>query len=113
MLRQIEEALSSSKWYRRVWAARKLAGFPQEESPPLLRRALHDSEDTGVTQAAMETLLVIGTPDAEAMLLDALVNGEEETAEHLHRFLESEGSEGSDLAFAILDAYDGLENESV
>jgi HEAT repeat protein len=102
-LPEVEEALRAPEWKRRAWAATHLAAFAPDTALPMLRRALHDQEDTAVTQAAMETLLVMGTPDAQALLLDALINGDEETADHLYFFLRRSDSE---VARQVVEAYD-------
>ena len=73
----------------------------------MLRRALHDQGDTAVTLAATETLLGMERPEAEAMLLDALINGDEDTADHLYTFL----CDGSEAANSVLRAYHELEDE--
>ena len=106
-LRQVEEALCAPEWHRREWAARQLARFAPEVALPMLRRALHDEHDTAVTLAAMETLLSMERPEAEAMLL-ALINGDEDTADHLYTFLLVDGS---DTANSVLRAYDELEHD--
>jgi hypothetical protein len=105
-LRQVEEALGSPEWERREWATRQLGLFSPEVALPMLRRALHDPRDTGVTLAAMETLLTLERPEAKAMLVDALINGDEDTADHLYTFLLVDGS---DAANSVLRAYDELE----
>jgi hypothetical protein len=47
-------------------------------------------------------------PEAEAMLLDALINGEEDMADHLHYFLLGDSSEAAN---SVLRAYHELEDE--
>jgi hypothetical protein len=68
-----------------------------------LIRALHDPDDTAVTQAAMEALLEIGSDRAVSMLVDALASDDDETADHLYMFLS--GSD-SPVAFEVLSRYD-------
>jgi len=106
-LPEVEEGLRAPEWERRVWAATHLAAFAPDTALPMLRRALHDQEDTAVTQAAMETLLVMGTPEAQALLLDALINGDEDTADHLYSFLLGSDSK---IAREVVQAYDDLED---
>ena len=106
-LQQVEEALCAPEWDRREWAARHLALFDPEIALPMLRRALHDQGDTAVTLAAMETLLTVERPEAKAMLVDALVNGDEDTADHLYTFLVADRS---DAASSVLRTYHELED---
>ena len=95
--------LVNGDWRDRAEAATGLATHPADSRViPALRAALADPEDTAVTEAAMKALLVIGTQEASEALLDSLRNDDDETADHLDFFLGQAGSDGSTLAWEVL-----------
>jgi HEAT repeat protein len=101
-------ALDSPDWAIRADAARGLAQFRNAQAFTGLIRALHDPDDTAVTQAAMEALLEIGSDRAVNMLVEALASDDEETADHLHLFL---SASDSPVAFEVLRRYDERETQ--
>lgn len=90
----------------RIEAAESLASHASNEPRvvPALRAALSDPEDTAVTEAAMNALLLIGTTEATEALLETLLHGDEETVGHLALFLDWAGQRGA-LADDLLRRY--------
>lgn len=90
----------------RIEAAESLASYAKDEPGVVsaLKVALSDPEDTAVTEAAMNALLMIGTTEAAEALLETLLHGDEETVDHLVFFLYREGKGGA-LADDLLRRY--------
>lgn len=89
-LEKLLAQLAGSDFRGRIEAAEALASVraDDERIVPALKKALSDPENTAVTEAAMDALLAIGTPEAAGALLETLLEGDEETVDHLGYFLD-------------------------
>jgi len=85
---ELLQQLASADVPGRIEAAEGLAAHAGDTRViPALRAALHDSEDTVVTEAVVSTLLGFGSTEAADALMDSMLNDDDETAEHVSLLL--------------------------
>lgn len=71
-LRSLLALAQSETWTERVRAVTRLGDRAEPEAQAAVARALYDSEDTAVTEAAVESLVRRGGDADRKALLDAL-----------------------------------------